>query len=450
MGIFSNINIFKNRKERAKTLKQVKMLNGNMPIFTQFGTDIYASDVVQQAVYTIVTEMKKLNPRHVRKTAFDMEPVEGNIQATLEFPNDLMTCSDFIEKITWLTILNYNCFIYIMKDRSGRVTELWPVNPTNVSFLSNQSGRLYVEMLFKNGSKYTLPYDSFIHIKTHYSVNDLMGGDETGNANNRAILSTLELNHTLLEGVKKALNSSFSINGIIKYNTMLDDGKIEKAIEDFEEKVKSSESGFLPIDLKSEIVPLDRKVELVDNDTLKFIDSKILRNFGVPLAILEGDYTTEQYAAFYQRTLEPLIRTYSEAFTKALFSDREKRGFANRIMFFPSELVFMNIDQTLQMVHELGQSGTLFENEKRIAFGLQPSAELVGLRLQSLNYVDVSIVKDYQMGNAGLSSMLTDGQALPKVEDVKTDESEDDESEEVEAEEDDDEKKKKPEGGDGE
>ena len=69
----------------------------------------------------------------------------------------------------------------------------------------------------------------------------------------------------------------------------------------------------------------------------------------------------------------------------------------------------MNIDQTLQMVHELGQSGTLFENEKRAAFGLQPLKELIGIRLQSLNYVDVSIVKDYQLGNAGLAKVALNG-----------------------------------------
>ena len=39
--------------------------NGFTPIFSQFGTDIYASDVVKQAIKCIVDEMKKLNPTHV-------------------------------------------------------------------------------------------------------------------------------------------------------------------------------------------------------------------------------------------------------------------------------------------------------------------------------------------------------------------------------------------------
>ncbi|MGN1122367.1 MAG: hypothetical protein ACI4RV_08370, partial [Eubacteriales bacterium] len=45
-----------------------------------------------------------------------------------------------------------------------------------------------------------------------------------------------------------------------------------------------------------------------------------------------------------------------------------------------------------------GDSGALYENEKRVAFGLRPLPELNGVRMQSLNYVNVNIAKDYQTG----------------------------------------------------
>lgn len=394
MGLFD---FLKNRKTRQNNLRLMKMLNGAYPIFSQFGSDIYASDVVQQAIYTIVTEMKKLKPRHVRRSAFDLTPVYDDVQRVLDQPNVLMTRSDFIEKITWQVLLNYNCFIYIQRDRStGRVTGLYPLSPAEITFLES-AGRLYVQMRFRSGESYTLPYRSFIHIKLHYSVNDLMGGGENGQPDNQALLETLRLNHTLLEGVKKALNSSFAVNGIVKYNTMLDGDRMQAEISAFEEKLTHSKSGILGIDNKAEYIQLKRDIALVDEATLKFLDDKILRNYGVPLCILRGDYTTEQYEAFYQRTLEPLIINFSEAFTKGLFSDREI-GFNNEIIFYPKELIFMNTAQTIQMVALLGQSGTLFENEKREAFGLPPLEELQGVRLQSLNYVDVSIAKDYQLG----------------------------------------------------
>lgn len=387
------------KKEIAKpNMNYAAMLNNSVPIFSQFGNNIYASDVVQQALYAIVTEMKKLNPKHVRREGFDIAPVWGNVQRVLDNPNELMTKSDFIEKITWHVLLNYNSFTYIERDKnSGLLLGLYPVQPVQVTFLVS-GGRLFVQMLFKNGEQYILPYDSFIHIKTHYSMSDLMGGDESGQPNNEALLKTLSLNDTLLQGVQKALKSSFAINGIVKYNTMLDDGTIAQSIAEFEQKLASSQSGIMGIDNKADIVQFKRDLETVDETTLEFIDDKILRHFGVPVEIVRGKYTTEEYEAFYQRTLEPLIVNYSEAFTKRLFTKREQEGFDNRIVFYPKELAFMSMSQTLQMVHELGQSGTLYENEKRVAFGYDPLPELVGVRLQSLNYVNVEDARKYQVG----------------------------------------------------
>lgn len=394
MGIFD---IFKT-KEKKKDLQYAKMLNGTMPIFSQFGDNIYASDVVQQAIYTIVTEMQKLNPRHVKKSGMDVLPVSGEVQKVLDNPNPLMTKSDLLEKVTWQVMLNQNAFVYIERDRnSDKLLGLYPINPTQVTFLETNYNEMFVKMRFKNGIEQTLPYSRFIHIRTHFYMNDFMGGNENGQPDNAALLKTLGLNDILLQGVKKALQSSFAINGVVKFNTMLADDKLEQNIKDFEEKLKSSSSGILAMDNKADFIQFKRDLASVDETTLKFIDDKILRQFGVPACIISGDYTTEQYNAFYQKTLEPLVIKYSEAFSKALFTSRQLESFENKIYFYPKELVMMSISETLQMVNALSPTGTLYENEKRFAFGLEPHPDLVGKRLQSLNYVDVDIARQYQL-----------------------------------------------------
>jgi len=224
-----------------------------------------------------------------------------------------------------------------------------------------------------------------------------MGGNESGQPDNDALLKTLELNNTLLQGVAKAMKSSFSVNAVVKYNTLMDSDKTEKNVKELELKLKKGESGILPMDIKGEYVPIKRDIKLVDDDTLKFIDSKILRQFGVSLPILTGDYTKDQYEAFYQKTLEPLIISISQAFTKALFGNQKNYG--NKIAFYSKELMFMSVSQKLEMVRVLGDSGSLYENEKRVAFGLRPLPELAGVRKQSLNYVDVEIANQYQLQN---------------------------------------------------
>lgn len=401
MGLFNFINKFKKQKENWAF---ANMLNGYTPIFSQFGQNIYTSDVVQQAISCIVMEMKKLNPQHVRKNIADIVPINSDIQKLLNDPNSLMTTSDFIEKIFWQLFFNYNSFIiptyttsvsndgYIIKKYDG----LWPVQPSQVDFIQDASEKLFIKLRFANNYETTLPYDDVIHIKYRFSVNEYMGGNISGQPDNDALLKTLQLNETLLQGVAKALKSSFAINGVIKYNTILDDGSMEQNIADLQKRLENNESGFLPLDMKGEFIPFQNKIQLVDEATLKFIDEKILRHFGVPLPILTGDYTKEQYEAFYQKTLEPLILSISQAFTKVLFTDREK-SFGNEIMFYAKALIFMNTTQKLEMIRLLGDSGALFENEKRIMFGLQPLPELVGQRMQSLNYVNSNVADKYQL-----------------------------------------------------
>lgn len=406
MGWFSNLINTLTGKPSKSTYAEV--MNGYAPIFSQFGTNIYASDVVQQAINCIVTEVKKLRPEHIREKGNDIIPVEGDLQDVLNNPNPLMTTSDFLEKITWLLFLNYNVFIiptyYEWIDNGGvikrKIDGLYPIQPTQVDFIEDASGQLFIKFRFMNGKEFDpIRYSDVIHIKYRYSVNQYMGGNEQGQPDNDALLKTLNLNSQLLQGVASAMKSSFAINGVVKYNTMLDEGKTEAALKELESKLKKSESGFLPLDLKAEFIPIKKELKMVDADTLKFIDEKILRHFGVPLCILTGDYTKEQYEAFYQKTLEPIVISFSQAFTKVLFTEREL-GFKNKIAFYPKELIFMSVEQTLQMVTLLSNTGALYENEKRVAFGLRPLAELEGKRYMSLNWVDAIIANQYQTGQS--------------------------------------------------
>lgn len=412
MGLFDKL-----FKRPPKNRRIAPSLDGFSPLYPQFGTNIYASDVVQQCLKCIVDEMKKLNPTHIRIVDNDPVPVKGNVQDTLRVPNPLMTACEMIEKTVWLLLLNYNVFIVPVfrtwiDEKTGaerRYYEaLYPIQPTQADFIEDASGRLFVHFFFMNGYDTTVPYSDLIHIRYNYSVNQYMGGDVTGQPDHSALLETLKLNDTLLKGVAKAMKASYAINGVVKYNTLLDDGKTEAALKELERKLMNNESGFLPLDLKADFTPLPHTSAIVDEPTLKFVDEKILRHWGVPLCILEGDYTKEQYEAFYQKTLEPLIISMSQAFTKKLFSEREQ-AFGNRIELYPKELIFMTVAQTLEMIKMLSPTGGMFENEKRTALGLRPLPELQGKRYMSLNWVNADRAEEYQLGdNANVNVNIVD------------------------------------------
>ena len=207
----------------------------------------------------------------------------------------------------------------------------------------------------------------------------------------------LDLNSTLLDSVKKTLEGSYAVNGIVKYNTMLDGDKIAKDIARLEESLRSGNSGILGLDLKGEYIPITRDLKLVDKDTLEWIDSVILRHYGVPLCILTGDYTKTQKEAFYEKTLEPLIIKYGQEFTKKMFTATEK-SYGNKIVFYPKELVFMTVEEKLKMIEIFSPTGTIQENEKREIMGMKPLPELEGVRTVSLNWINSQIIDEYQLG----------------------------------------------------
>lgn len=385
--------------------------DGYTPIYSQFGTDIYASDVVQQVLKCIVDEIKKLKPTHVRYKGSDAIAVNSDIQKVLDNPNELMTTSEFLEKITWLLLMNYNVFIIptyytwvddLTGEEQRRYESLYPINPTNVDFIQDEVGELFVKFRFWNGYTTTIEYKDLIHIKYNYSISEYMGGNRLGQPDHRPLLNTLNLNNELLNGIAKSMKASYSVNGVVKYNTVMDKGKTEIALKELEQKLRNSESGFLPLDLKAEFIPLPKNANLVDDKTLKFIDEKILRNWGVPLNILIGDYSKETYESFYQKVLEPLIIAYSQAFSKKLFTERQFLSYKNKIEFYPKELIFLTMQQKIDLVNLLSPTGALYENEKRIMFGLEPLEELEGKRLMSLNWIDSNDASQYQVGKENI------------------------------------------------
>lgn len=404
-------------RKPPKNKKMAMSLDGFLPIYSQFGTNVYASDVVQQALKCIVDEVKKLNPKHIRYNGSDPIPVRNStVQDVLNEPNEIMTTSEFLEKITWLLLLNYNVFIIPTYEtwtdpKTGAERRYYkslnPIKPTEVDFIEDALGRLFVTFRFLNGYTTTIPYSEVIHIKYNYSVNQYMGGNEQGTPDHKGLLKTLELNENLLKGIAKAMNASYAVNGVVKYNSVMDDGKTEKALAELEQKLNNDQSGFLPLDMKADFIPFNRVTQLVDKDTLEFIDSKILRNFGVPLCILTGNYTKEQYEAFYQKTLEPLIVSMSQAFSKKLFTSREK-SFGNCVELYPKQLIFMTVSQTMEMVNILAPTGAMYENEKRVALGLPPLPELEGKRFMSLNWISADDASKYQVGKEQEETVVVD------------------------------------------
>ncbi len=393
-------------KDKHAQLQYARMMNGYTPIFSMFGNNIYASDVVQMCIDVIATECSKLQPRQIKtdnKTGMQVN-VNGSFNRLFKFaPNPLMSTRDFIEKVIWLLFMNYNAFILPISttkpDGRKELSAVYPVNPTSVAFLQDPKQTLYVELGFSSGEKFTLKYSEVIHLRKKFSTNDIMGGGASGQPDNAALLKVLQINDSVLQGLEKAIKTSLAVRGIIKINTMMDDDEQKAERAKFEAAIQSGSTSILPMDLKGEFTPVIIDPKLIDKDTLEFLENKVLKWYGVSAAILSGDFTDEQYQAFYEKTLEPLIISLGQAFTKALFSQTQL-DYGHEIVFYPQMLLFTNTKNRIAVADILGNRGALTNNELLALFGYPPY-EGGDIRNMSLNYIDVQLANEYQMKRAG-------------------------------------------------
>jgi hypothetical protein len=403
--------IFKNIGANKQQLWYAKLLDGSIPVFSQFGQNIYVSDVVQICISRKATEIGKLQPRHIRTDANGMQTVvKSSVNRLFKFkPNPLMTTRDFLEKVTWLQETNYNCFIYPTTATVNGVTDyagFWPLNPTRVEFFQDATDRLFIKLYFRNGNNFTLPYSDIIHLRKKFGTNDIMGGGANGQPDNTALLKVLEVNDIVMQGIPKAIKTSLSVKVVQRINSMLDDDKLKAERTKLEEKINAGDSAIIPTDLKGEFVPLTIDPKVIDKDTMQFLQDKVLNWYGVSVPIFTGKFTDEEYQAFYETELENPIIGMGQAFSSCLFSDREL-DVGNEVTFYQRDTMYLSTKSKLELIKIAGEQGLLRDNQKLALLGYPPIEG--GNRItQSLNYIDRSIVNDYQLKYGAKSKVKGD------------------------------------------
>lgn len=391
MGLFDIL-----KKKSHSHLKSADSMMWYTPHYNTYNNyDVYNSDVVLQAMRCILQEVRKLEPRHIIRENGRHKICWDSVQYTLEDPNELMTTSDFLEKVVYNLLTTNNSWV-LPSWKGGHLEALYPLQPAEVHFVQDASGKMYVDMRFANNYETRLKYSDLIHVRYNFGASEFMGGNVEGKADIKAIQKGVNLNESLLDGIQKSIKSSYAINGVIKYNTMLDDGSTEKALKELTEKLNNNENGFMPLDLKGEFIPFSRDVKIVDESTLSFADSKVLRNWGISNAILTGDFTTEQYESFYQKVLEPIVITLNQAFTKGIFTREGRTVLGNKVIFYTSELKFMSMTQKKEIGDLLSSTGAICVDELRATFGYSPceDEELGRTMVMSKNYGSTDSVKN--------------------------------------------------------
>ena len=375
MGFFD---LFKPKEKQNNTqgLRYAPTMTGGTPFYTSFGESVYASDIIVQSIRCKANEFKKLDPRHIRTTDGAQAVInDSSIARVLRRPNAYMTTADFLEKITILLELTKNVFIYPTwyKTKGGEryYTGLYPLKPSEVQYLTDAAGVLYIKLRFANGYEVTLPASDVIHWRKDYGVNDYFGGGMFGGNDNAGLLTMLQRYDQLTQSIAKALECSCQVNAVLKVNTYSETDALKKKREEFEADIKANKSGLLVADMSTEFQNVPRDIKIVDAETLKFFYDTILRANGCSLAILNGDYNKAQKEAYYEHALEADIKSLGQAMSRVIFSDREA-GYGNEIVLYPNSITFMSMENKLTALQVGLPAGIFTKNEARELLGYAP------------------------------------------------------------------------------
>ena len=156
----------------------------------------------------------------------------------------------------------------------------------------------------------------------------------------------------------------------------------------------SNDGGIAAIDAKAEYQELKADYKIVDDKQMGFTEEKIYKYYNVNKAIVQSDYTEEQWNAFYENVVEPIAIQLSLEFTNKLFSKTEQ-GFGNEIVFEANRLQYASATTKISLVRDLAPLGMFTINECREIFNLAP-VEDGDKRIQTLNVVDAGKANEYQ------------------------------------------------------
>lgn len=371
----------------------MKMLNGYVPVFSDFGSNAYDSDIVRSAVDAIARNTAKLKGRHIRKVNGKIQTAQSNLNYLLSVrPNQFMDAYTCWYRVATQYYMKNNAFVYIDMDNLGNILGFYPLNFSQVEFIET-SQEVFCRFRFMGGEYLTVPYTQIIHLRRFFYKNDLFG-----EPNENAILPILELINTTNQGIINAIKSSAFLRGLLKFQSML---KKDDMIAQRDAFVKdyldiTNNGGIAATDAKADYIELKNDPKMVDPKHMEFIQDKVYKYYGVSEAIVRSDYNEDQWNAFYSSVIEPFALQLSLEMTSKLFTERE-RGFGNEICFSASRLMYASNLTKITISKELLPLGLFTINEIREMWETEP-VEGGDIRVQTLNVVNADKADQYQLG----------------------------------------------------
>ena len=352
----------KSQKALDDAYTMFRTLTAYQPVFHSWGGAIYESEIVRAAI--------DARARHISKLKVELiGSANPSLQSKLrQGPNQWQTWSQFLYRASTILDINNNCFIVPVFDERMIITGVFPVLPERCSLLEYDN-ELWLRYQFAHGEIGAVEFRKCA-ILTKYQYKSDFFGD-----NNRALDETMKLIHIQNQGIEEAVKNTSTFRFMAQLSNFAkpEDLALERKRFTRENLATDSEAGgFLLFPNKyKDIKQIDVKPYSVDADQMKAIRENVFNYFGVNEDVLQNKAYGDNWSAFYEGAIEPFAIQFSEAMSKALFSERE-RAQGSQFMLTANRLQYMSNNDKLNVSSQLLDRGIFSINDVREIWNLPP------------------------------------------------------------------------------
>lgn len=339
-------------------------LTAYKPVFTTRGGSAYESLLVRAAIDSRARHISKLNV-----------VVKGSARPILrtkleKYPNSFQTWSQFFYRLSTILDMQNTAFTLPVYGQGMNIEGYYPVLPSKCEIV-NVSGEAWLRYKFSNGKVGATELKN-VTIMTKFQYKDDIFG-----SSNAAIDQTLDLIDLQSQGIAEAVKTSASYRFMAQMSNFAKKEDIDKEREEFNSYNFSSDSkkgkgGILLFPSTwGNIKQLDPKNYVVDAAQAKQIEQNVYNYFGTNESIIQNKALGDELDAFFNGAIEPFAIQFSEAITKATFTEKEL-GTGNKIIATANRLQYMSTDKKISLAQQLGDRGMITINEIRELFNYPP------------------------------------------------------------------------------
>lgn len=349
------IEIFFPKKKKEVTVKETfRILDGYVPVFSNWNGAIYESEFVKTAIDAVARHLSKLSVVIESGTQTEL------ITRLKKSPNSYSTWSQFLYR--WGTILyaKNTAFIIPLRDKFGTVIGIYPICPNEWELIRSDDNDLWVRFKFKSGDRLAERL-SDIGITTRYQFESEFFGSD-----NKALEDTMNLIHIQRQGIEEYTKNASSYRFTAQLKNFSNAEDLRKESKRFnEENFQKSGGGILLFpNTYADVKQITSQSYAVDTEQLKLIERNIFDYFGVNEDVIQNKAYGDLFTAFYEGAIEPLAIQLSEVLTKMLFTPREI-AFGSGIYFTANRIQYMTNADKLAVTKDLTDRGILSINEAR-------------------------------------------------------------------------------------